>query len=522
MRGMFGWLVVASLCVLFSNESMAAQWYVSGDVSGTWASGDTMIVEGEIRVPQGSTLRIEPGVQVLFEGRYAFVVEGRLEARGTRSNMIAFTRAYPTEQSKWRGFRFIHAETGSCLERCVIEYARGEGDYPEVRGGGIWIDHSSPAIRECRIMNNYSRNAESNGAGGGICVDQGSFPVIDGNYICNNQADSGGGIMVGSGSKPEVINNVIEENQAFYAGGGIYVASEAESVITANVIKNNHSEGWGGGGISLWSGTGLYGTYSTVCCNVICNNTATDAGGGIYSRYATSMLYNNTVARNQAERGGGIYVLTEMDYPPDLCNSIVWDNTASTGPQIHLDPEANSAMAVSFCNVMDGWSGSGNINADPLFVHPASSDYHLYYDSPCLDAGDSSPAVVPAHDFEGDPRNALDAPDMGADEFYTRLYATGDFTPGGQVWGRLVGLPGTNPVGLIIGTDVLDPPMHTHWGELYVSAPWAVVAPLGSIPAEGVMTLEASLPLSPPAPYSIPMQAMIGEELTPLVEMDIY
>ena len=57
-------------------------------------------------------------------------------------------------------------------------------------------------------------------------------------------------------------------------------------------------------------------------------------------------------------------------------------------------------MTVTYSDVMGGWSGTGNIDADPLFVDPLNGDFHLGHfatgqasDSPCIDAGD--PAIQP-------------------------------------------------------------------------------------------------------------------------------
>lgn len=45
---------------------------------------------------------------------------------------------------------------------------------------------------------------------------------------------------------------------------------------------------------------------------------------------------------------------------------------------------------------MGGWpTGTGNINADPLYVDPVNSNLHLQSDSPCIDAGDPNSPLDP-------------------------------------------------------------------------------------------------------------------------------
>ncbi|MHC4946319.1 MAG: hypothetical protein ACYTG7_25170, partial [Planctomycetota bacterium] len=166
---------------------------------------------------------------------------------------------------------------------------------------------------------------------------------------------------------------------------------------------------------------------------------------------------------------------------------------------------------VTYSNIEGGWSGTGNIDDDPQFVYPFENDFHLTYNSPCRDSGDNR-AVAELHDIEGNPRIAWGGTvDMGADEFYTHLYVTGDETPGGSIQGKLVGLPGTTPTGLFLGSGVLDPPLPTTWGNFHLQAPWLLI-PLVPIPGDGVLVLPATIPTTPPAPYDLPMQALIGLE----------
>jgi len=404
------WLLIL-VCISWSlyTSLRADNITVSGNVAGVWAAGDTMTVVGDITVTSGDDLTIEPGVLVQFTGRYKFIVNGLLQSVGTATDVITFTRAYPTEESKWRGFRFDGADDSSLLEFCIVEYARGDGDYPDVRGGGVWIENCSPTVRYCLITNNYTHNANYNGAGGGVCLNSSTYSLIEYNYIVLNQADSGGGILVGSDSDPVIRYNIIEDNEAFYAGGGVYVSANGRSTVSDNVIRHNHSGGWGGGGINLWSATWMYGTFSYVHNNLIVENSASDAGGGIYSRYDASRIYNNTITGNQASRGGGVYVLTFDYLPPFLTNTVLWDNSASLGQEIYLDPAAGSEAVVEYCDVEGNWPGTGNIDGDPLFAGPGSGNYKLSAGSPCIDRGDPSYSVPPGGGCRID---------MGAYEFW--------------------------------------------------------------------------------------------------------
>ena len=110
---------------------------------------------------------------------------------------------------------------------------------------------------------------------------------------------------------------------------------------------------------------------------------------------------------------------------------------------------------------------------------------------------------------------------MGADEFHVHLYCTGDATPGGSIAGNFVGDPGTAPVGLFLGSELLDPPMPTIWGAFHIKPPFVLLAPLGAISSNGLLILPATLPATIPAPYDLPMQAIIGSKFTNLCILEV-
>lgn len=419
----------------------AAATDVSGDQHGAWTlAGSPYNLVGDVRVPAGQKLIIQPGVQVIGQGQFKLTVEGALDAVGTEASPILFTAANPS--TGWRGLRLLGADNQSQLIHCIVEYAKGTGAYPEVRGGGIYIVDCSPTVMHCELRFNLSSNANRNGIGGGVGTET-SSALIAYNYIHDNVADSGGGVCVTEYGTPRVVGNLIIDNQAYSGGGGMYFGARSSPLVERNVILGNVSGGWGGGGINSWTSFIFYQTYATVRDNVIVQNRATSGGdaqggGGVYCRYDRALLTGNTIADNQAPVGGGIYALNYPDQAPQVANSIIYNNTASTGPQIYLYPTSGSEISVRYSDVQGGWAGTGNIDLKPLFVNPAADDYHLDEMSPCIDMGD--PAFTPVAgqtDIDGEQRvwdgdgNQVARVDMGADEFGS--FRIGDMNCDGEV-----------------------------------------------------------------------------------------
>ena len=63
----------------------------AGNVYGTWTlAGSPYNVNGHITVPTDSTLTIQAGVNIIFQGHYKFNVQGRVLAIGTVTDTIIF------------------------------------------------------------------------------------------------------------------------------------------------------------------------------------------------------------------------------------------------------------------------------------------------------------------------------------------------------------------------------------------------------------------------------------------------
>jgi hypothetical protein len=252
------------------------------------------------------------------------------------------------------------------------------------------------------------------------------------------------------------------------------------------------------------------------------NNNTDMAGGGINNlENSTATIFNCTIVGNTAgDGGGGIACVKSANV--SVANTIIWSNSAPVGPDLLVGTALFSAtLTISYSDVLGGlpavkvntgstlnW-GTGMINAVPGFVDPAAGDYHITATSPCRDGGDSSYSGMPGIDFEDNPRIADSAVDIGADEFYERLYQTGIVVPGGGISIKIIGMPGKVAT-LALGAGTQDPPQVTPHGDLHLTLPLAASWNLGQISSDGTRIINATVPLSWVSGEGYPFQALIG------------
>ena len=304
---------------------------VSGPQSGTWASDYIYHVIGDINVPNGETLIIEPGVLVEFQGLYKLNVQGRLLAVGTEQDTVVFTVADTTGYSQgthtgWLGIWFDETPATndtSKIVHCKLEY--GKSNY----GGAIFLESCHKLLVDhCNICNNTA--SYNYGGRGGAIYCSNSDPTITNNIICDNYSNDNGGGIYYMNSNLILTNNTISGNSADSDGGGIFCGGNpSDPIITNNIITNNSAGNYSyGGGVFCW--------YSnpTFANNTISNNSAGYGGGGIGCHQSSPTLNNNTIGNNSAGSGGGIYYSVPY-LDPTLTNNIISGNSANEGGGIY-------------------------------------------------------------------------------------------------------------------------------------------------------------------------------------------
>ena len=212
-------VIVLSVSIVIAPTSVSSPGQepldVSGSVNGIWTkSHGPYYIEGNVTIPVGSTLNIEPGVEVYFNGSYSIWVEGSLYANGTESDRIIFTSnmTFPTSLD-WRGIRFNSTGKGQ-LNRCNFSYGYNM----------VYLDGASDII-----ISNCSLNM-SNKA---ITL----YSISHDNLIYNcTMFDNYFGISPILNS----YNNTIQDCQIFNNSYGVEFATAGENNTVINCeIKNN-------------------------------------------------------------------------------------------------------------------------------------------------------------------------------------------------------------------------------------------------------------------------------------------
>lgn len=294
-------------------------------------------------------------------------------------------------------------------------------------GGGVFCSHCSPSIKGNFIDSNF---ADPDGNGGGIfcgedcwasitgnvisnntatlfgggiyCID--AEPLIEGNTIASNSADSGAGVAaVGYSATTyfEMKSNTIQSNVAVTSGGGLYCSNASPTLDTNTLYANETGLG---AGVYCDSGSG-----PVVFNCVFRENYATSSGAGLCCSDAVGVkLTNNTFYGNTAGTVGGAISSTNSSVA--VTNTIMRQNTPQT--MIY----GGGSFMVSYSCFEEATGAGYNISADPMLVDPDNGDFHIPVESPCVDTGSNDAPSLPDEDYEGDARIHVSQVDMGADE----------------------------------------------------------------------------------------------------------
>ncbi len=422
---------------------------VFGGFAGTETQPDQRDTESNVTTVDGND-----DVFHCFQTSAEVTIDGFTITRG---------KATGTEPANGRGGG-IYASAGLVtIANCTLTANRA------TRGGAIALAAGSGmhSIQDCRIVSNtadhgagvYSEftieikdsqisDNSAVGDGGGLYLAN-DAPIVKDSSIRNNTAANGAGVYL-LNARAQFDNSTIAENHASIDGGGVFnFGPECESQFHKTILAANVADDRGGGlFISTIPSDPSHPDQTRNApklhnCILVVNQA--DRGGAVfYDQFVSGELFNCTIASNQATTtGGGLYVFPSFTLPK-LLNSILWNNTSPSGPQISFTPSGGQGsyqanLEVYYSDVEGGWPNTGdsgytgynrgNINVNPGFVDLdgpdgdlatwMDNDYRLLAGSMVIDQGVSGhpPFIAPTTDFLGTSRPQGARYDIGAYEY---------------------------------------------------------------------------------------------------------
>ncbi|MDX2200829.1 MAG: M12 family metallo-peptidase [Phycisphaerae bacterium] len=349
-----------------------------------------------------------------------------------------------------------------CEQNAVVEFSDCDflGNSGSFGGGVENVDTSRPTYERCAFTLNLAGTFGSgSGVGGGMLNGVGTTVVVSGCDFSLNEAGFGAGGMGNFNCSPTLRDCSFTGNRSWY-GGGIWNGDDALPDLRDCGFYGNIGQ-FGGGAAHHNNNSDA----TWINCVLSGNQSPQGVGGGIWNTTgADPLLINCTVANNTAAFGAG--AIFDENGGARLRNVIVW---ANSNPQIAGNSATTSAR---YSDVSGGFAGTGNFNANPLFVDAngadnilgtADDDLSLAAGSPCLDRAENVQLPLDVFtDFGGSARFFDDpgaanlgvvdgrAPaDVGADE-RSPTFAAGDmncdgFVTVGDIGGFVLAL--TNPAG---------------------------------------------------------------------------
>ncbi len=350
---------------------------------------------------------IQEGIQAAVSGDTVLVLEGTYTGTGNKN--LAF---YGKEITVVSDMGAVDTVIDCENDGIAFGFYGGEGADARIEGftmrngysgfedgGAILCGGSSMPV----IGDNIFENNRTLRSGGAINLDY-AAPVITGNTFTANHCDSAGGAVYGNNSNGMISGNAFIDNYSTGGSGGtIHLSSVCDMDITNNTITGSSAYTYGGGLVVSMANSGYASAViaNNLIANCGCSGGGTNWGAGLYVATADAgtiiEIFNNTFANNSAGvNGGAISSYVPIGAAVSVENCILWNNSPD-----QINDRSSGVLTVSYCDVEGGWTGTGNIDMNPLFTTGSLGAHYLSQiasgdgaDSPCLDTGSDMAATT--------------------------------------------------------------------------------------------------------------------------------
>ena len=385
---------------------------VSGTLSGaslTW--GGVVHVTGDVLVPDGLTLTVQPGTLVLLDGVASGTtgtdidVQGAIQAAGTAASPITFTAYNPT--LAWGELHFSSAEPSLFQYTDVTRAGRSPGQGHTGTGPAFNVTNSTITFDHAAIGDTVGKTMQSAATSDLTFRDSlltrsvmgpelaGTALLFQDSWITDmHNADDADAIYIHDQAGGQTVRLV----------GGVGANTDDDNVDTLGsdiTIENYIIRDSKDKGVSLYGGTTTI-KYSLIVDNnkapedpTVATIAAKTTDGGT----CTVNIDHSTIVTSKVV-GFTDYAIQSHNKYGVAAGTITWNVTNSilnaTDPINTQAPYLDADIHVSYSDVYgEAWPGAGNLNQDPLFIDRAGHDFHLQAASPCVNAGDPAAPADP-------------------------------------------------------------------------------------------------------------------------------
>ena len=433
-------------------------------VSGALAAGTTtwsgvMNVTGNVTVPTGSTLNIDPGTHVLIAGDATagstagstIAVNGTLNSNGTFAQPVAISAFNAND--RWGGFVFSAAQP-SVMNYTLLNHA----------GHTTGVGHASrgPMIRLTGSSLNFDDSVMADGPAKAIytsgTLDLNIRRSLIERMITGPELENNAALLIEDSNIQRILPDYRESNapnpddedclyvhnsagrpvvmrRSVFArcGDDVFDCLGGPITVEDSILR----EGWDKG-MSLLNND-LIITRTQI---IKCDKAIVPKSQNVDTRTVTATFVTIVSENHDTTLGAWGYPINPSSPDPDspstgfyTQNKVGQSNTGATlainatnciviaqSPVLIDAPYLSTPTVLNYCDTANvdfsafAWPGIGNISADPLFSNAASGNYRITAASPCRNTGD--PATT-------DPDTTIG--DMGA------LYFGGGAASGGIV-----------------------------------------------------------------------------------------
>ncbi len=359
---------------------------LSGTLSGhTFLTSENSpyVINGDILIPSGSTVSIEPGTVLRFNEDCSMICQGNLYVEGSPGDSVVFCANM--ENKPWGGIMLTGGEAeftytvfsgsdgfsaGSQYRACI------ESDKADLmfesclfrnNQGCLHLSEGSVYVNNCDLTGWNSAELFFMNEGESATIQNSSF----GNMI-NPPSSHHDGVEFQNCDAGEYL---VKNCEVFNIDGDAFDSNSSSLILEGNRVWNVTDKGFSigigaaGSEISdvVLTGNIIYDCYTGIAIKddswaeiTGCTISGCDIGVRAYNKTAGSGGGNATVMNSIFDSNSTVFSIED--------GSVVTVNYSLTGSS-------------------EPWTGEGNIAGDPEFADWGSIDWHLSYTSPCIDTG---------------------------------------------------------------------------------------------------------------------------------------